>query len=76
VGAIVCAPASQDDAPNRRSAYQARLSGAEIDPVLELEEAGYAGRVYIIRYGRPAERDGLSKDALQAGMQTNRLSSA
>src|SRR5271154_4997718 len=69
LGAIVRAAASQDDAQNRCSAYQAGLSGAEIDPMLELKEAGSAGRVYIIRYGRSAERDCLSEDTLQAGMQ-------
>jgi hypothetical protein len=69
VGAIVRAAASQDHAANRCSAYQAWLPGAEIDPMLELEEAGYASRVHIIRYRRPAERDGLSEDGLQTGMQ-------
>jgi hypothetical protein len=37
--------------------------------MLELEEAGYPGRIHIVRYRRAAERDGLSEDALQAGMQ-------
>src|SRR6202789_3163579 len=69
VRAIVRAAARQDHAPDRCSAYQAGLSGAEIDPMLELEEAGYASRIYIIRYRRAAKRDGLSKDGLQTGMQ-------
>ena len=38
--------------------------------MLELEEAGYASRVYIIRYRRAAEGNGLFKNALQAGVQT------
>jgi len=67
--AIVGAAASQDHAPDRCPAHQAGLPGAEIDPMLELEEAGYASRVYIIRYRRAAERDGLFEDALQAGVQ-------
>ena len=69
VGAIVRSAARQDDALDRCSAYQAGLSGAEIDPMLELEEACYASRIHIIGYGRAAERDGLSEDALQTGMQ-------
>ena len=63
------AAASQEDAPNRRSANQARLLGAEIYPVLELEEALYSGRVHIIGNRRAAERNCLPKDALQAGVQ-------
>jgi hypothetical protein len=69
VAAIVRAAASQDDAPNRCSAHQAWLSGAEIDPMLELKEACYAGCIHIVRYGGAAERDGLPEDALHAGMQ-------
>src|ERR1700733_1954649 len=69
VRAIVRAAARQDHTPDRCSADQAGLSGAEIDPMLELEEAGYTSRVYIIRYRRAAERDGLFQDGLQAGKQ-------
>jgi hypothetical protein len=49
VGAIVCTAASHDHAPNRSFAYPAGLSGAEINAMLELEEAGYAGRIHVVR---------------------------
>ncbi len=45
------AAASQNDALNRRFADQAGPAGAEIDPMLELEEACYAGGIHIIGYG-------------------------
>ena len=64
------AAAGQDHASNRCSAHQAWLPGAEIDPMLELEEACYSGGIHVVGYGRATERDGFPEDALQAGMQT------
>jgi hypothetical protein len=49
VGAIVGTATAHDYAPNRGFAYQAGLSGAEIDAMLELEEACYAGRIHVVR---------------------------
>ena len=49
VGAIVGTAAAHDHAPNRSFAYQAGLSGAEIDAMLELEEACYASRIHVVR---------------------------
>jgi hypothetical protein len=69
VGAIVRAAAGQYDASNRCSAYEAWLSGAQIDPVLKLEEAGCAGCVDVVRYGGPTQRDGLPENDLYAGME-------
>ena len=63
------AAASQEDAPNRRSANQARLLGAEIYPVLELEEAFPTVRVHIVRNRRSSQRNCLCEDALYAGME-------
>jgi hypothetical protein len=49
VGAIVSTAAGHDQAPNRSFTHQAGLSGAEIDAMLELEEACYARRIHIVR---------------------------
>jgi len=67
------AASSQEDAPNRRPANQARQLRPQIYPVLELEEALYAVRVYIIGNGRAAERNCLFEDALQAGVQAVKI---
>jgi hypothetical protein len=69
VEAIVRAAASQNHASNRCSAHQAWLPGAEIDPMLELEEARHTGGIHVVGYGRTTERDGFPENALQAGMQ-------
>jgi hypothetical protein len=47
-GAIVRAAASYKDAAYGCPTYQARLAGAEIDPMLELEEALATSCVHII----------------------------
>jgi hypothetical protein len=44
-------PASQESSPDRRPAHQARLTGAEVNPVLELEETFNARRINIIGNG-------------------------
>jgi hypothetical protein len=54
VEAIMRAPAGQEDAPDGRTANQARLSGAEIHSMLELEEASYARGIHIVRDRRTA----------------------
>ena len=41
VGTVVGSAAADQDSPDGSSAHQARLAGAEIDPVLELEKAFY-----------------------------------
>ncbi len=63
------AAAAYQDAPNRSSANQARQAGTEIDPVFELEEAFDSGRIHVVRNRGSAQRNCLSKDTLQAGVQ-------
>ena len=41
LGTIVGSSTGQQDSPDGLSAHQAWLTGAEIDPVLELEKAFY-----------------------------------
>jgi hypothetical protein len=48
VRTIMGAAATNQDAPDRRGANQAPLSGAEVDAMLKLEEAFYPVRVHII----------------------------
>ena len=48
-GAIVRSPAGHEDAVDRCAADQAGLPGAEINPMLELEEAFHTGGVDIVR---------------------------
>jgi hypothetical protein len=69
VGAVVGSPASQQDSPDGLSAHQAGLTGAKIDPVLELEKAFYPRRIHVVRNGRPTQRDGLLKNSLQGGVE-------
>ncbi len=48
LGTIMCSPASQQNAPDRRLAAAARKAGAQVDAVFQLEEAAHTVGVHVI----------------------------
>jgi len=69
VRAVVGASPGEEDAADGGSADEAGLAGAQVDAMLELEEAGNAVGVDVIGDGRAPQFDGLAQDGLQGGVQ-------
>src|SRR6266849_5651511 len=70
---IVTAAADQHDAFYRSPAYQARLSFATIDPMLELEEALFTVGVHVVGDRRSAHGDGLAQHLLHSAKQPAKI---
>src|SRR5271156_6549185 len=73
VGTIVGSPASDQEAADGGAADQAGFPGAQINPMLELEEAFHPRRVHIVRNGRATQGDGFAEYGLQSGVETIQL---
>ena len=69
-------PACDEGAADRGAANQTGLAGPHIDPVLELEEAGDAVGIDVVRDGGASERDGFPQDLLQGGVELAELEPA
>src|ERR1017187_3843806 len=67
--AIVGAPLRDQRSPDGRAASHARLAGALVNTVLELEKAAAAIRVYIVGNRGAALLDGLRQDFHHSGVQ-------
>ena len=63
----------KQNSSNRRSAYQARLAGPQIDPVFQLKEPSNPVGVDVIGNRRSSERDCLAKHLLQRLVKPEQL---
>jgi hypothetical protein len=73
IGAEMSSSASQENAADGGFADQAWFAGAQIDPMLELEEAADAAGIDIIGYGGATELDGMCQHLLQGDAEAVQL---
>lgn len=66
-------PSADHDFLDRRLAAPARLAFAAIGAMLNLEKAGFAIGIHVIRDGRSARGNRRTKDFLQRGVQLAQL---
>lgn len=67
------ASAADNDLPDGRAADGARLAGAAVDPVLDLEVAAHAFGVDVIGHGTTAQLDGAAEDFDQSFAEAGEL---
>src|SRR5579884_3720811 len=72
-GAVVCAPACQNQPPDSRPAHQTGSSASQIDLMFKLKEASSTVRVYVVGNRGAAQTDCIFEHSLQGRVKEIQL---